>query len=312
MDWVEVKLHTTNEAMEAIGVVLEENNINGFMIDDPLDLTKERDTFFGEIYDLNQDKYPTEGIFITFYLLKDEQFKRTLENVRKSINALSKYQINVGVNKITVKDVDEEDWSSSWKKYYKPTKITENITIVPSWESYKKIDPTEKIIFLDPGMAFGTGTHPTTILSIIALEKYMKENSKVIDVGCGSGVLSIAAGILGAETIFAYDLDEVAVSSTKSNLALNPLTSKVVVQQNNLLEQIEKKVDLIVANILAEIIITFTKDAWKTLKTGGIFITSGIIKKKKDMVIDDMKNVGFTIIDVLKSEEWITVIAKKN
>lgn len=160
-------------------------------------------------------------------------------------------------------------------------------------------------------MAFGTGTHPTTVLSIQALEQYLQTDDLVIDVGCGSGVLSIASALLGAREVHAYDLDDIAVKSTSINSKLNNNDHRIQVKQNNLLDHIDLKADVIVSNILAEIIVRFTKEAWHNLRSGGIFITSGIIKAKKQLVLDDLKKNGFSILEVNEMEDWVAIIAKK-
>ncbi len=170
---------------------------------------------------------------------------------------LPSYDIEIGTGNMTVNEVNEEDWATAWKKYYHPVQISDTFTIVPTWEEYTPASPDEKIIELDPGMAFGTGTHPTTTMCIRALEKTVQPGDTVIDVGTGSGVLSIAAAKLGASSVQAYDLDPVAVESAEMNVRLNKTDDIVSVGQNSLLEGIEGPVDLIVANLLAEIILLF-------------------------------------------------------
>lgn len=161
-------------------------------------------------------------------------------------------------------------------------------------------------------MAFGTGTHPTTVLSIQSLEQYVNKGDTVIDVGSGSGVLSIASALLGAKEVFAYDLDDVAVKSTEENVKLNGLENKITAKQNNLLDNVDMKVDVVVSNILAEIIVRFVEEAWNNLKKGGFFITSGIIQNKKELVKDKLKEQGFEIIAMNEMEGWISIVAKKN
>lgn len=310
MKWSEICIHTTNDAMEPIANILDEAGISGLVIEDPFDLVKERSTFFGEIYELNPTKYPKEGIYMKIYLPADRFLNEKVAEIERSINQLSEYGIELGENKISQNDVYEEDWETAWKKYYKPTKITDKMTIVPTWEPYEP-SKHELIIELDPGMAFGTGTHPTTALSIQALENYVENDDLVIDVGCGSGVLSIAAILLGSRHVYAYDLDEVAIKSTTSNVALNGLTAQITAKQNNLLNQVNLSVDVIVSNILAEIIVKFVQSAWNNLKRNGLFITSGIILKKKQLVIDELQKVGFKIIEINEQDEWICIVAQK-
>src|SRR5699024_3919068 len=199
---------------------------------------------------------------------------------------------------------------TSWQKYYKPVDISEEITIVPIWEK-SATDTRSHIIYLDPGMAFGTGTHATTKLSVLALERYLKQQTTVIDVGCGSGILSIAACLLGAQSVLAVDIDEVAVKSAKVNRTLNHLDDKIIIQQNNLLQGISAQADLVVANILIHIILDLLEDVWQHLKTKGIFIASGIITEQKETVIAALENKGFIIIETLIEDHWISIIAKK-
>jgi len=194
---------------------------------------------------------------------------------------------------------------------YHPVKISEKFTIVPTWEEYTPVHSDELIIELDPGMAFGTGTHPTTVMCIQALERTVKEGDHVVDVGTGSGVLSIAAGLLGAERIQALDLDEVAVHSARINIKLNKVHQRATVSQNNLLDGIEGPVDVVVANILAEVIVRFTDDAARIVKQGGHFITSGIILQKKQEVKDAIVKSGFEIVETIQMEDWVAFIAKK-
>jgi ribosomal protein L11 methyltransferase len=169
----------------------------------------------------------------------------------------------------------------------------------------------ELIIEMDPGMAFGTGTHPTTVLCIQALERIVQKGDRVIDVGTGSGILSIAAAMLKAESVHAYDLDPVAVESARLNVKLNKVSDTAEVKQNNLLDGITGEHDVIVANILAEVILRFTSQAYNLLKDGGHFITSGIIGQKKQEVKEALEKAGFTIIEILSMEDWVSIIAKK-
>lgn len=310
MNWTEVCIHTTREAVESISYVLHEAGLSGLIIEDPLDLIKARDSQFGEIYELNPNDYPEEGVRIKAYLPVNSYLKDSIAEIREEINKLTDYH-DMGKNEITLSEVHEEDWATAWKKYYKPLQVTDNITIKPIWETYEPKRDSEIIIEMDPGMAFGTGTHPTTVLSIQALEKYAEPSNVVIDVGSGSGVLSIAAAKLGAEKVYGYDLDEVAVKSSKSNIAMNELTDKISVKQNNLLQNVDLQADVIVSNILAEIIVKFVDEAWKNLKSKGFFITSGIIETKKETVLEQLKHQGFEIIEVNELEEWISIVAMK-
>ncbi|PWU68475.1 50S ribosomal protein L11 methyltransferase [Gracilibacillus dipsosauri] len=311
MKWTELSIYTTNEAIEPISNILHEAGASGVVIEDQQDLFTERDDEFGEIYELNPEDYPEEGVRLKAYLPVNSFLGETVSEIKQAINNLLLYNIDIGLNKITLSEVNEEDWATAWKKYYKPVKISERITITPTWEDYQPVSSDELIIELDPGMAFGTGTHPTTVLSIQALERLIKAEDVVLDVGCGSGVLSIASILLGAEKVYAYDLDDVAVQSTKLNVKVNKVSDYVTVKQNNLLDHITIQPNIIVANILAEIILRFERDAYRLLQPGGMFITSGIIQAKRQQVESGLEAAGFEIMEVNQMEDWISIIAKK-
>ncbi|MFD2679933.1 50S ribosomal protein L11 methyltransferase [Bacillus seohaeanensis] len=311
MKWSEISIHTTNEAIEPISNILHESGASGVVIEDPFDLVKERENVFGEIYQLNPGDYPEEGVVIKAYLPVNSFLGETVEEIKQAINNLVIYDIDIGLNKVEISEVNEEEWATAWKKYYNPVKISDKFTIVPTWEEYEPVTSDELIVELDPGMAFGTGTHPTTVMSIQALERTVKKGDQVIDVGTGSGVLSIAAAMLGAEKVDAYDLDEVAVTSARLNIKLNKVQDVTTVRQNNLLDGIEAAADVIVANILAEIILRFTDDAAALVKPGGYFITSGIIQPKKNQVKEAIEKAGFIIEEVMVMEDWVAIIAKK-
>jgi ribosomal protein L11 methyltransferase len=312
MKWSEISIHTTNEAVEPISNILHEAGASGVVIEDPFELTKERQDQFGEIYQLNPDDYPEEGVIVKAYLPVNSFLGETVEAIKESINNLIIYNIDVGINKVTISEVHEEEWATAWKKYYHPVKISERFTIVPTWEEYTPVNSDELIIELDPGMAFGTGTHPTTVMCIQALERTVQSGDKVIDVGTGSGVLSIAAAMLGADQIRAFDLDEVAVRSARLNIKLNKVSNAVTVSQNNLLDGVEENcAEVVVANILAEVILRFTEDVARVVKPGGYFIASGIIQQKKYLVKDALIQEGFEIAESILMEDWVALIAKK-
>ena len=311
MKWSEISIHTTNEAVEPISHILHEAGASGVVIEDPFELTKEREDQFGEIYQLNPDDYPEEGVVMKAYLPVNSFLGETVEGIKDAINNLLVYDIDLGLNNISISEVNEEEWATAWKKYYNPVKISEKFTIVPTWETYEPVSSDEKIIELDPGMAFGTGTHPTTVLCIQAIERTVKPQDKVIDVGTGSGVLSIAAAMLDAKEVLALDLDDVAVESAKLNIKLNKVHPKVTVKQNNLLKNVEGPVDVVVANILAEVIVRFTDDVYRVLENGGTFISSGIISMKKQEVKDALIKSGFKIEETMMMEDWVAFIAKK-
>ena len=312
MKWTEICILTTHEAVEPISNILHETGAGGIVIEDSLELEKKQRSQYGEMYELDPNDYPEEGVRIKAYLPVNSYLGETVEQIKSAINNLLIYDIDLGKNEITLSEVNEEDWATSWKKYYKPVKVSNRITITPSWEDYQPSKEDEIIIELDPGMAFGTGTHPTTVLSLQALEKHVKNGDIVLDVGSGSGVLSIASVLLGANKAYAFDLDEIAVKSTKINAKLNHLGDKIIPKQTNLLDHVDIQANIIVSNILAEIIVRFVDDAWNLLVKGGLFITSGIIQNKKTLVLEKLQEQGFEIIALSEMDDWISIVAKKN
>lgn len=311
MKWTEISVLTTNEAVEAISNIMHEAGASGVVIEDSKELSKERIDQFGEIYALNPSDFPKNGVVVKAYLSATSFLAETIEEIKASIANLVNFDINIGENIFTVSEVNEEDWATAWKQYYHPVKISERFTIVPTWEEYTPVSTDEIIIELDPGMAFGTGTHPTTVMCLQALEKVVTKGYNVVDVGTGSGVLSIGAALLGAEKVHALDLDLVAVNAAKENVELNKVDHIVEVYHGNLLDSVKEPADVVVANILAEIIMTFIDDAYSIIKPGGYFIASGIIGAKKEDVKNAMIASNFTIQEVLMMEDWVAIIAKR-
>lgn len=287
MDWTELVVETTNEAIDAVTNILMENKAGGVQIDDD---------------DLND-------VRIITYFPANVNVAEKVPELEMQIKGLSRFGIDPGKATVKLSDVNDDSWRDVWKKYYHPVRITRYLTIVPSWEDYQPENADEKVIRLDPGRAFGTGTHPTTRLALLALEKEIRGSESMIDVGTGSGVLSIAAKYLGAGEIDAYDIDDEAIKATKENVALNPIAKDINIGTNSLLDGISKKVNLIVANILAEIIVPLIPQAKECLNPGGKFITSGIINDKKDLIVNELTKHGFVIDEILNQKDWYSIIA---
>lgn len=311
LDWAEICIHTTQEAAEIVSNLLHEAGSNGVVIEDQQDLENVWDTSLGEVYELNPDDYPPSGVYIKAYFPDDGNVEQTMADLRSAIEQLDDADIDFGEKTMSMTKLNDEDWSTAWKQYYKPVQVSNHITITPSWEPYTKRHADELIITLDPGMAFGTGTHETTILCIQAIEKYIKRGYDVIDVGTGTGILSIAAAMLGANKVYAYDLDPVAVESARANVEMNNVASQVSVSKGNLLEDVHDQVDLIVANILAPIVIQLVEDIPKALKHNGRFIASGIVKSQQQAVEESIVSAGLAVEDVMIQNDWIAIIAKK-
>ncbi|KOP72366.1 ribosomal protein L11 methyltransferase [Lysinibacillus sp. FJAT-14745] len=311
MKWSELSIHTKHEAVEAISNILHEAGASGVVIEDSAEFAKPREDQYGEIYALNEADFPKDGVIVKAYLSESSFLNETVEEIKAAITNLTNFNIDIGENVVSIVEVNEEDWATAWKQYYHPVKISERFTIVPTWEEYVPVSTDELIIELDPGMAFGTGTHPTTVMCLQGLEKVVKEGDTVIDIGTGSGVLSIGAALLGAKSVHALDLDDVAVRSAQENVTLNKVADKVSVFHGNLLDTVTEPADVVVANILAEIIISFTDDAFTVVKPGGLYVTSGIIGAKRDDVKVALEASGFVIEEVLLMEDWVAIIARR-
>ncbi|MDR5657972.1 50S ribosomal protein L11 methyltransferase [Serpentinicella sp. ANB-PHB4] len=310
MKWIEVSIKTTTEAVEAVSNILYDAGVTGVVIVDPHDLTVSNtsnhtwDYIDESIYNLEY-----EGAVIKGYLSQSSDLNDKIKLIEDLVNLLPSYGLDIGIGEVTTLVVDEEEWATAWKQYYKTTKISKNIVIKPSWEEYENL-PNELVIELDPGMAFGTGTHETTIMCTQELEKHIKERSTVFDIGCGSGILSVAAAKLGAEKVIAVDLDEVAVNVTKENIQKNSVGNQVTVRHGDLMSVVDEKADIIVANIIADIIIILSKDIKPYLNQEGIFIASGIILDKLQDVKKALTTNGFDILDIKTKGEWAAIVSK--
>lgn len=312
MKWNEIKVETASEAVEAVANILMEAGASGGAIEDSLDAEYFQSDAFGEILDktdfINLEK---GAATVQAYFPETTFLPEILPFIKDRINKLPEFGLAVGKNNVTTSEVSEQDWATAWKKYYHPVRVTRYLTIVPQWESYQATMPEEKIITLDPGMAFGTGTHPTTNLTLQALEMTLRGGETLLDVGTGSGVLSIASKFLGAKDVYAFDLDEVAVRSAQENMDLNPVAKDVHVSANDLLNGVTIEADVIVANILADIIIKMVPDAYRLLKDTGTLIVSGIIEDKKAEVLEVLEANGFYVAQVLQQKDWFAIILKK-
>ena len=288
-----------------------EAGASGVAIEDALDFENYQEDQYGELLDKETFSSLEEGAVVMAYFPETIFLPEILPFIKDSITELPEFGLNIGENIVEVSEVEESDWATAWKKYYHPVRVTRYLTIVPSWEKYEPKHEDEKIITLDPGMAFGTGTHPTTNLTLQALETVLRGGETVLDVGTGSGVLSIASSLYGAKDIYAYDLDEVAVRSAQENVDLNANTENIHVSANDLLVGVEQEADVIVANILADIIVLMVEDAWRLLKPEGTLIVSGIIEDKKDMVLEEMYAQGFEVDRIFQQKDWFAIILKK-
>ena len=310
MKWVEVQIKTTTEAEEMVANIMYDLGVTGLAIEDPNDILafqqSEDNWDFIDQELINQDY---EGVIIKAYFPDDENLMDKIQLVKHNIETIPKNQTGKALGKVTTCEVYDEDWAEAWKKYYKPLKLGERRVIKPTWEEYER-KKGELIVELDPGMAFGTGTHETTKLCIEALEKYVNNNSIVYDIGCGSGILSIVSAKLGAKKVIGIDLDPLCVKVSNENLKLNKVESTVEIMEGNLFDKVSGKANIIVSNIIAEVILDMIESLKDYLIKNGIFIASGIIVEKKEIVKEELIRNGFTIIDEKIMKDWTLLVSK--
>jgi len=307
MKWVEVQIKTTTEAEELVTNIMYDLGVTGLAIEDPNDILafqqSEEDWDFIDPELVKQDY---EGVIIKAYFPEDDNLDKKIELVRENIEVIPQNERGKKLGEVTVTEVYEEDWAEAWKKYYKPVRIGERIVIKPTWEEYEK-NEDELIIELDPGMAFGTGTHETTMMCIEALESYVKDGHKLFDIGCGSGILSIVAAKLGAKKVIGVDIDSTCVKVSQENIRMNEVEDLIEIRQGNLLDVVHEKAHIIVANIIAEVIIEMTDYVPDYLYDGGIFIASGIILEKVDRVRKKLEDKGFKILEIKYLGQWALI-----
>ncbi len=303
MNWLEVIIKTKPENEDLVSSILYDNGATGLTIEDPNDIV-ELDKAKGawdfiepELLDNKE-----EGIIIKAYYSEAEDLEAILDAITEKIR-------RHGLGEILTSKVDESDWAENWKIHYKTTKVGDNIVIKPSWEEYEPANE-DIVIELDPGMAFGTGSHETTVMCAKALERNVTPTSTVFDVGCGSGILGIIAAKLGAGRVLAIDLDPMCVKVTKENAVINQVDETIQVEEGNLLHMVEEKADVIVANIIAEIIVDLVPGLRKHLKANGVFIASGIIESKLERVKEALLGNGYEIMDVEVMNGWAAITSK--
>ncbi len=310
MKWIEIKIKTTTEGVDIVSNVLYEAGITGVAIEDPSDpiftskLEGNWDYFDEAILD-----FEFEGAIVKGYIPQDDALTQTIEIISESLNILKNSDLNLGLCELNTKEVDDEDWANEWKKYYKPTKITNKIVIKPSWEEY---EPTgdEIVIEMNPGGAFGTGTHETTKMCAKFVEAYIKDDMQVFDIGCGSGILAIIAAKLGSNDVIAVDIDQAAIDASNENVAINHVLNQVDVRKGNLLDVVDTKADMVIANIVADVIIFLADDVKNVIKEGGFFVASGIINSKLADVLEALDDKGFEVVTQTTEGEWSAVVSK--
>lgn len=307
--WIEVRVITKSDALEPVSGIFYGLDCKGVAIEDPNDiLGREQGPLTWDFADINVLEHKGEAAVVKGYFSEEDNIEEVITYINEKLTELKEFGFDLGEGKVESEVMHEEDWANTWKQYYKPVKVGERIVVKPIWEEYE-VQNDELVVELDPGMAFGTGTHETTRMCIQALERYVKADTTVFDVGCGSGILAIAAAKLGAKLAVGVDLDPVAVESSIENVSYNDLNN-IQILHGNLVEVIDGKADVVVANIIAEIICLLCDDVKRVLNTNGYFITSGIIHDRVEMVTSKLEETGFEVIEVNKDGEWNCIVAK--
>ena len=248
---------------------------------------------------------------INSYFDKDSYDEKIVNELQQQINKLTQFGFNINGVEVSVSELDDSSWQNEWEKYYHPVKISRYLTVVPNWVDYQPKHADEHIIVMDPGKSFGTGAHPTTYSCMQALELILGDAESLYDVGTGSGILSIQARQLGVKDIQAFDLDPVAVKAAKENIQLNPGCEDIEVFENSLLDGVDGKVDVIVANMLADVILQFIPQIDSHLNDNGFVVLSGIINEKEALITEKMEERGFVVLEVFHLKGWSTLICRR-
>ena len=317
MKWNQFRLKTTTEAEDIVSSMLADLGIEGVQIEDKIPLTQsDKEQMFVDILpDMPED----DGCaYLTFYLDEEVDKHEMLLKVRQELEEMRSY-LNVGDCTIEESQTEDVDWVNNWKQYFDQFYI-DDILVIPSWENVEAKDSDKMVIHIDPGTAFGTGMHETTQLCIRQLKKYVTEDTEILDVGCGSGILGMLALKFGAKHSVGTDLDPCAIDATYENMDNNGISrDQYEVMIGNIIDDKEvqdkvgyEKYDIVAANILADVLVPLTPVIIHQLKKGGIYITSGIIEDKEEVVVEAVKKAGLEVLEVNHQGEWVSVTARKN
>lgn len=317
MEWLEMKIDTSHAGLDPVCAMLEQQGVTGLMIDDETD--------FQDFLEHNRQywDYVDEELLaekrgvsrVTFYLERNENALSTIAAVRMAMSAMKKEHPEYAPLRLTMDNVADADWENNWKQFYKPMEIGDRLLVVPEWEQAS--DPQRIILRLNPGLTFGTGSHATTRLCLQALDAHIHGGEKVLDLGCGSGILSIAALRLGAASAFACDIDEKCVDVAYENAALNHITKDTytvrwgdVLHDPQLRTEMGGGYDMVVANIVADVIIGLSGSVRDFLKPGGLFLCSGIIDDRAEEVLQKLQSDGWDVIEQRSSEGWFSYLSR--
>lgn len=309
LKWREIAITTRQENADEMAEIFESAGAVGMVIEDPQLIKDYIRQDVWDCHDVTIPDVPPGMVRLRVYLPIDEQLEDRLHLLQDELSARERLY-GWPAHAFSLVDLQEEDWAHAWKVYFKPEKVGDKIVICPSWETYEPQEG-DLVLTIDPGMAFGTGTHPTTSMCIRALEEAIGGGETVFDVGTGSGVLAIAAALLGAGRVLAVDSDLMAVQVSKENVVANGVEQTVEVRQNDLLADLTESPDIIVANIIADVIIRLAPAAAAILAPGKVLIASGIIQHRLDGVTEELMASGFTIEELISHGEWAAVVARR-
>ncbi|MBR4411126.1 MAG: 50S ribosomal protein L11 methyltransferase [Firmicutes bacterium] len=319
MKYIQADIHVNREGIEPVLTALMNVDIMDTVVEDPADiadlLDKDQDWEWDYVDDSVIEMQNAEPK-VTVYMEDDEEGRRKLAALQGAIEELKTdaaagaYGEDVDLGPLTV-DVyveDDSEWKDNWKEFFKPKKVGKRIVVKPTWYDYEK-EEGDLVIEIDPGMAFGTGTHETTSLCLRLMEDYMADGDKVLDVGCGSGILAIAGALLGSPEVLGVEIDPVAVEIAQENLELNGVTDVARAQYGDLTKGIDFKAEIVVANLMADLVMMLSADVAKHILPGGKYISSGILVEKRDQVAAVIRDCGFDIVEIREDGMWCAIVA---
>ena len=314
MDWMEYTILTTTEGSELVSQILLDAGSTGTMIEDKNDVrANQRPEGRWDILDESIARRMSDDVKVTGYFEVDGGLGDRIAFIEGELRRIRSLDLGMDLGKLTTlrHDVAEQDWTESWKAAFKPFRLGEHMLMKPSWEDVET-RPGDHVIEIDPGMAFGTGTHETTGMCVKLVEKYVKPGQRVIDIGTGTGILAIAAAHMGANPVLATDLDAVAVRVAAENVKINGFEGVIDVRCGDLLDVVEESGDVVIANIIADVIVNLAKPVRERIVDGGLFICSGISVERRADVLKALKDADFEVLDDLNEGEWCAMAARKN
>lgn len=311
MDWIELIAHTTTEGSDAVSEVFIDTGADGTMIEDRADIPDpSRPHGYWEIVDPELLQSAPQDVLVHAWFKPDASFPSLLDSIRLRLSELSLSSANYGALTLETRSVNDEAWKDVWKQYFKPFRAGKHLIVKPTWENYTP-EPDDLIIEIDPGMAFGSGTHETTGMCLSLLEEIISGGEDVIDVGTGSGILAIGAALFGAKHVLAVDIDPDAVKVAAENVKLNRVSSHVTVRQGNMLDQSDAVCDICIVNIISDIIISFAKPLKEHIRPGGLFLCSGIVLSRSEEVSSAISLAGYAILRRVVRGEWTAFLARR-